>query len=130
VVAGGTGGPLYDRAKFVVCVIVSLLLAFISMGMGAAQRNGVPQAIDVMERVGARRLAPLSGALLLAAAAGLVAGLFWAPIGIAAAGGLVAYFVIAAGFHVKARDSIGQTINPLVPAAIAAVALWLRVSTR
>jgi IMP dehydrogenase/GMP reductase len=115
---------------FLLCVIVSAFLAFLSLGMGSAQRNGVPQATAVMERVGAVKLAPVSGALLMAGGFGVIAGLFWAPIGIAASAGLVVYFLIAAGFHVKVRDSISQTVNPLVPAAIAAVALWLRITTR
>jgi hypothetical protein len=114
---------------FVLCVIVCSVLAFLAMGMGAAQLNGVPQAIAVMDHVGAKGLAKVSGFLLLAAALGLVIGLFWAPIGIAAAAGLLAYFVIAAGFHVKVRDPIGQILNPLVPAAISAVALYLRIAT-
>jgi hypothetical protein len=114
---------------FVLCAIVSGVLAFLVMGMGAAQLNGVPQAIAVMDRVGAKRLATVSGSLLLAAAAGLVIGLFWAPLGVAASGGLVAYFLTATGFHIRIKDAIGQILNPLVPAAIAAVALALRIAT-
>jgi hypothetical protein len=114
---------------FVACVVVSSVLAFLSIGIGAAQLNGVPQAIAVMDHVGAKRLAPISGVLLLAAAVGLMVGLFWAPIGVAAGAGLVAYFVIAALFHIKVNDPIGQIMNPLVPAVIAAIALWLRVAT-
>ncbi len=114
---------------FILCVIVSCVLAFLVMGMGAAQLNGVPQAIAVMDRVGAKRLATISGWLLLAAAGGLVVGLFWAPIGIIAAAGLVAYFLVAVALHIRIKDSIGQILNPLVPAAIAAIALLLRIAT-
>jgi ABC-type transport system involved in cytochrome bd biosynthesis fused ATPase/permease subunit len=114
---------------FVLCAVVCSVLAFLAMGMGAAQLNRVPQAIGVMEQVGAKHLAPVSGWLLLAAAAGLVIGLFWAPIGIAAAAGLVAYFLIAAALHIRVKDPIGQIFNPLVPAAIAAAALALRITT-
>jgi hypothetical protein len=105
---------------FVLCVIVCSVLAVLAFGMGAAQLNKVPQAIAVMDHVGAKRLAPLSGWLLIAAAVGLVVGLFWAPIGIAAAAGLVLYFLIAALMHVRVKDPIGQILNPLVPAAISA----------
>jgi hypothetical protein len=114
---------------FVLCVIVCSLLAFLAFGMGAAQLNKVPQAIAVMDHVGAKRLAPLSGWLLIAAATGLVVGLFWAPIGIVAAAGLVLYFLIAAAMHVRVKDPIGQILNPLVPAAVAGVALYLRIAT-
>jgi hypothetical protein len=114
---------------FVVCIVVSAVLAFLVMGMGAAQLNGVPQAVEVMKRVGAGRFVRLSGILLLLAALGLIVGLFWAPIGVAASAGLVLYFLIAVGFHIKIHDSIGQILNPLVPAAISALALWLRIAT-
>jgi hypothetical protein len=114
---------------FVLCVIVCSVLAVLAFGMGAAQLNKVPQAIAVMDHVGAKRLAPLSGWLLIAAAVGLVVGLFWAPIGIAAAAGLVLYFLIAALMHVRVKDPIGQILNPLVPAAISAAALYLRLAT-
>ncbi len=115
---------------FVVCAVVCSVLSFLTMGMGAAQIQGVPQAIAVMERVGARNLADTSGRLLIAATVGLIVGLFWAPLGIAAAAGLVAYFLIAVIFHIKIHDNLGQIANPLVPAALAAVALWLRIATR
>jgi hypothetical protein len=114
---------------FVLCVVVCSVLAVLAFGMGAAQLNKVPQAIAVMDHVGAKRLAPTSGWLLIAAAIGLVVGLFWAPVGIAAASGLVLYFAIAAVMHVRVRDPIGQILNPLVPAAISAVALYLRIAT-
>ena len=37
--------------------------------------------------------------ILLAGAAGLFAGLFWEPIGVAAAVGVVCYFVLAVAAH-------------------------------
>jgi uncharacterized membrane protein YecN with MAPEG domain len=47
---------------------------------------------------------PLLGALKLAGAIGLLLGLFGVPIiGTAAAAGLVAFFVAAISFHVRAR---------------------------
>jgi hypothetical protein len=40
-----------------------------------------------------------------ASASGLVAGFVWAPIGVAAAIGLVIYFLLAIGAHVRADDT-------------------------
>jgi hypothetical protein len=45
------------------------------------------------------------GALLGAGSLGLVTGLVVPAIGTAAAGGLVLYFLFAAGFHIRARDT-------------------------
>lgn len=52
----------------------------------------------------ARRWWPVLTPLKSAAAAGLVAGVWWPPLAAATAGCLVAYFVVAIGAHVRARD--------------------------
>jgi DoxX-like family len=66
--------------------------------------------------------------ILLAGAAGLVLGLFWAPIGVAAAIGVVLYFLAAIAFHIRADDA-EHLPTPLVIAAIAAATLVLRLAT-
>jgi hypothetical protein len=66
--------------------------------------------------------------ILLAGAAGLVLGLWWAPIGVAAAIGLICYFAVAIAFHIRARDE-AHLPTPLVMAAIAVAALVLRLAT-
>jgi hypothetical protein len=66
--------------------------------------------------------------ILLAGAAGLVLGLFWAPVGIAAAIGLVCYFIVAVSFHIRANDTRNLP-TPLVIALVAAAVLVLRLAT-
>ena len=66
--------------------------------------------------------------ILLAGAAGLVLGLFWAPIGVAAAVGVIAYFTVAIAFHIRADDAKNLPA-PLVIALIAMAALVLRLAT-
>jgi DoxX-like family len=63
---------------------------------------------------------------LLAGAAGLIAGLFWDPIGIAAALGLVLYFVLAVAAHIRFHDW-QRLPTPLVILALAAAVLIMRV---
>jgi hypothetical protein len=65
--------------------------------------------------------------ILLAGAAGLVAGLVWAPIGIAAAGGLVCYFIAASGVHIRAGDAKNLP-TPVGFGVMAAAALVLRLA--
>lgn len=60
----------------------------------SAERLGVPASWQF----------PL-GLLLAAGAVGLIAGIVISAIGIAAASGLVLYFLCAAGVHIKARDT-------------------------
>jgi hypothetical protein len=66
--------------------------------------------------------------ILLAGAAGLVLGLLWAPVGVAAAVGVVLYFLTAIAFHIRADDT-EHLPTPLVIAAIAAATLGLRLAT-
>jgi hypothetical protein len=63
---------------------------------------------------------------LLAGAAGLLVGLLWAPLGIAAALALVVYFLVAMAFHVRAGDA-EHLPTALVMALLAAAALALRL---
>lgn len=67
--------------------------------------------------------------ILLAGAVGLVLGLAWAPIGIAAAAAVVCYFLIAIAFHIRAHD-VGNLPMPLTFAVMAAIALALRLATQ
>jgi hypothetical protein len=65
--------------------------------------------------------------ILLAAAAGLILGLGWAPIGVAAAAGLIVYFAVAIGFHIRAGDT-KSVPTPLGFEAMAVAAFVLRLS--
>lgn len=64
--------------------------------------------------------------LLLAAAAGLLLGHWWAPAGIAAAGGLVGYFAVAVASHVRSGDR-EHAGNPIALGVLAVAALCLRI---
>lgn len=68
-------------------------------------------------------------AILLAGAAGLVVGLWWTPIGVAAAVGLVCYFVLAVTAHIRAGDSRNLP-RPLGYAALAVATVVLHLTTR
>ncbi|MBU2669334.1 DoxX family protein [Actinoplanes bogorensis] len=66
--------------------------------------------------------------LQFAGAAGLLVGIAWRPLGIAAAVGLVIYFAGAVGFHVRTRDFKGMPM-PLVLVVPSAVALALGIAS-
>jgi hypothetical protein len=63
--------------------------------------------------------------ILVAGAVGLIAGLFWAPIGVAAAIGLVCYFMLAVVAHIR-HDDRRNLPAPLALLALAAVVLIVR----
>ena len=69
----------------------------------------------------------LAGILILGAA-GLLVGIVWVPLGLAAAAGVLAYFTIAIGFHLRAGE-FENVATPIVYAALAAALLIIYVST-
>jgi hypothetical protein len=107
----------------VAAAFVSVLLAALLVVTAARKLGHRPAVVATYRRVGVpeERLNQLA-VLLLAGAAGLVVGLWWEPVGIAAAAALVTYFLLAIGAHVRARD----TANVAMPAlylALSAAAL-------
>ncbi|GIH26326.1 hypothetical protein Aph01nite_46360 [Acrocarpospora phusangensis] len=85
--------------------IASVLLALVLLVSAYGKLRHAPSQVQTLTRVGvAQRLIPVLAALEIAGALGLLAGLFWAPIGIAAAAGVVAYFIGAVGSHLRVKD--------------------------
>ena len=114
---------------FFATVIVSALLAVLLAYSAIRKLSHDEQVVEGYVRAGVPedKLNCLA-ATLLAAAAGLIAGLVWAPLGVAAASGLVVYFIAAIGFHIRAGDTKNLP-TPLVMALLAAAALTLRVAS-
>ena len=112
-------------AATVVSVVLAALLAF-----SAVRKLGHrPEVVATYTRVGVPedRLDRLA-LILLAGAAGLVAGLAWAPLGVAAAAGVVAYFVLAVAAHLRADDA-AHLRTPALILALGVAALLLRLAT-
>lgn len=113
---------------FVATVVVSVLLALAALASGAAKLSRQPKLMESLAGLGVpvAWLPRLAGAEI-AGALGLLLGLRFAPLGILAAAGLVAYFVGAVITHVRADDS--EIAAPAALAVLSAVALVLRVVT-
>lgn len=113
---------------FVATIIVTCTLAVL-LGFTAVRKLGHrPEVVRTYERVGVAegRLNALA-VILLVGAAGLVLGLAWAPIGVAAGIGLVSYFVLAVGAHIRAHDQRSLP-TPLVMLLLSITALVLRLT--
>ena len=65
---------------------------------------------------------------LFSAAGGLIAGLFFAPLGIAAGIGTIIYFLGAVGYHIRAND-LDHLPTPLMVALFAVVVLILQIAS-
>jgi hypothetical protein len=110
----------------VMTVLVALMVAF--SGLGKIRRD--PRQVKVIhETVGVPlKYFPLLAVCEFAGALGLVAGIWWPALGVAAAIGLVLYFVGAIVSHLRVGDikGIGSAVFMLV---LAAGALAVRVLT-
>ncbi|ADB54074.1 DoxX family protein [Conexibacter woesei] len=114
---------------FAATVVLSTLLAVLLTASAASKLARRPQIVASATRVGfpADRLDRLA-VILLAGAAGLLLGLAWAPIGVAAAIGVVLYFLVTVAFHLRAGDA-EHLPSPLAFELLAVAALALRVAT-
>jgi DoxX-like family len=108
-------------------MVVSLLLAGLLVFTAVRKLSHRPEVVATYTRVGVpeNRLDQLAW-ILLAGATGLIAGLAWRPIGVAAAIGLVVYFLLAIGAHVRARDVRNLPV-PVGMELLAVAALVLRL---
>ncbi|MEC3982237.1 DoxX family protein [Amycolatopsis sp. H20-H5] len=89
----------------IAAVVMSLMLAALFLALGTAKLLKQADMVARTTHLGySAKTCQLIGALEIAAAAGLVAGLFWRPLGIAAAVGLVALLVGATISHRRAGD--------------------------
>ncbi len=109
-------------AYTIIAIIMSLLL--IASGVAKLRRN--PQIVhSIHEVVGVPlRWLPWLAACEFAGAAGLLIGIVWWPLGIAAAIGVILYFISADISHVRVKDFKGlptPTVILLVAIAILVV---------
>jgi hypothetical protein len=104
----------------VASVVVSILLAVLITFSAALKLTHRPKVVESYRTAGVPETwLNWLAALLLAAAAGLVVGIWWPIAGIAAAAGLAVYFVLAIGFHIRADDAA----HAITPALLAGVAI-------
>jgi hypothetical protein len=114
---------------FAAAAVVSSLLAAVLAFSAIRKLSHRPEVVATYTRVGVPedKLDYLAF-ILLAGAAGLVVGLLWGPLGVAAAAGLVVYFLLAIGAHVRAGDAV-HLPTPVVIELMALAALVLRAGS-
>lgn len=113
---------------FIATVIVSALLAAAALGSASAKLSKQPKIVESLTGLGV----PMSWLPKLAVAEtaggiGLLVGLRFAGLGIAAAIGLVAYFVGAVITHLRAKDK--NIAPPAMFAVLSVAALVLRIAS-
>jgi hypothetical protein len=111
-------------------VIASVLLALVAAASAVPKIAGARQMLDEATHLGIPRTGyVVIGTLELAAAAGLLAGLAVAPLGVAAAGGLVLMMAGAVASHLRADDRTAALVPALGVGILSAATLVLRLAT-
>jgi hypothetical protein len=104
-----------------VAVVVTLLLAALFTFSSSIKLLGVPKSLAIRDHLG---VSPTQwrviGSLELAGVAGALAGLLWAPIGIAAAIGLALLSIGAVAFHLRATDRVADMVPAVIGIALGA----------
>ena len=109
-------------------IVLSIVLAVVFFLSALAKLVGVEALEESARKLGiSRRLHVIAALLEIAAAAGLVLGIWWPPLRIAAAIGLTAMMAIAAVYHLRANDKAVNTAAPALLGALTLVAAVLSV---
>lgn len=100
--------------------IIAVILAVGLAGSAAGKLAKAAPVVENLTRAGVPlSMYPFLAAVEVAGAIGLVWGIWWAPIGIAAATGVILYFIGAVAFHVREKD---YAVAPPVSYGLLAVA--------
>lgn len=111
---------------FVTAVILAIVLAPVLIFLGTAKVIRHPMMVAKARHLGfSERGFQLVGAIELVGIAGLLTGLFWPPLGVAAAAGLVLFLVGGAIAHARVKDTVTAMIPAVVCAALSASTLVL-----
>jgi hypothetical protein len=110
-------------------VIVSALLAAVLLFSARGKLIKDPTTVKMLTGLGVPedKFWFLASAEI-AGAGGLVIGLFWWPLGVAAAAGVILYFVLALGSHLRISD-FKNAPAPVILGLVAAAALVLRLAS-
>ncbi|WP_144751505.1 DoxX family protein [Curtobacterium pusillum] len=110
----------------IAAVVLSLVLALAMLGSGVMKLIRNPRIVASMEKV---HVTPpqmiVLGLLEVAATVGLVVGLWWTPLAIAAAIGSVVYFAGAVVAHLRAHDRDLQGAVVLLALSVATLVVLL-----
>jgi hypothetical protein len=111
---------------FTTYLVVAILLSVGLVMSGGLKLAKTPRIVEGIGGLGVPlSLFPVLAALEIAAAAGLIIGLWFAPLGIAAGVGVILYFTGAVITHLRAHNR--EFAPPLVLGMMGAAAVALRL---
>lgn len=116
---------------FIATVVASVLLAIVMIVVGSAKLVGVGPSVATRDRLAVPpTLWRAIGGCELAAAAGLVVGLWVPVVGVAAALGVALLMIGAIGSHYRVSDPVARVLPAVGTAVLAVVVLFFRQASR
>lgn len=113
----------------VALIVVAALLGLAAAGSAIQKLRRDATVVASMHAVGVTdRQIPLLAILELLGALGLLVGIWWPQVGIAAALGLTAYFLGAVLAHIRSTSGVGHAIPAMVIMILAIATTILEVS--
>jgi hypothetical protein len=114
---------------FLACAVIVSLLSLALLGSAAGKLTKHPKVVESLGKCGVpSSWHPRLAAAEIACAVGMVLGLWVPALGVAAAVGVVLYFVGAVIAHVRVSDN--EVAAPIVFIVLAVVVIVLRIATR
>jgi hypothetical protein len=112
----------------IAALILSLVLAALLAFAAVRKLSHRPEVVESYARVGVpeERL-DLLATVLLAGAAGLLIGLLWEPLGVAAGISVAVYFLVAISAHIRSND-LANVLTPVVLEVLAVAAVAVRIT--
>jgi hypothetical protein len=110
----------------IAALVLSIVLALVMLGSGVAKLIHAPGVVIQMEAVKVTRQQMTAlGVIEAAATLGLIVGIWFPPLAVAAATGVVIYFVGAIVAHLRASDRGFQGAVAFLVLAVATLTLLL-----
>lgn len=111
-----------SNSLFITSAVVAALMSVVLLASAGAKFTRPKRLVDQMSTLGlSYGMLPFLGLAQIAGAGGLIVGLWWGPLGIAAAVCLTLYFAGAVASHLRVGDRKGTA--PAAVLAIVALAL-------
>src|SRR5258706_11951823 len=109
-------------------IILAVVMAFLAVASGVLKLRRDPRVVATIHGVTGVPLHwfPFLATLEIAGALGVLIGVVWVPLGLAAGIGLVLYFLGAIIAHVRVRDFTGIS-HPVLPLVLAMATVVTRI---
>ncbi|WP_370890545.1 DoxX family protein [Janibacter sp. GXQ6167] len=115
---------------FIVTIILSALLGLAFVAAGSAKLRTAEPVTGTLDRLEVSRpLQKTIGALEVLGGIGVIVGIWFAPLGVAAGIGLAATMAGAMVYHLRARDNMKEYSGALMLLVFAVVTVLVRLLT-